>query len=602
MDLSKDNSSNSDPGTPRSATANSSLLASPLLRDALICLALAIVTGLAYRQARHLEFIYFDDPGYVIENRHVHQGLTWESIRWAFVTTDTNGKVHFTYEQSNWHPLTWLSHMLDINLFGFEPGRPDMPRSDGPHLVNLLLHTSSAILLFLLLRWMTGAPWRSGVVAALFAVHPMHVESVAWVSERKDVLSTFLALLTLLAYVGYVKFLKRSGKLRPETRIVNGALWYLPVFALFALALLAKPMVVTLPCLMLLLDFWPLGRLSLRQVLTGNAPPGKKSAETSRAATARMRQRGGAPGRVRAKPAPASATQTRQWPWQTAAWLVLEKVPLFVLVALSSWATCYAQDKGGSMATSASLPFNVRFSNVVTAYVRYLAGMVYPHRLAIFYPYDTTVHFIPSVDMTAASDAPIFHPHNLSVLWYRPEVLGALLLLLLISAGVFVGLSYGRRYPAVGWFWFLGTMAPVIGIVQVGDQSMADRYSYFTFTGLFIIVVWGATDLLAQLTPLLARWLAARRRSPGARRWPRPPSPSSPPAPGSLIARCPTLTARSCPWSIRSISIPTTPPTTTTSASSIGRNSRERRATPCPRARTRSGRCARRPSVTGRRR
>ncbi len=358
-------------------------------------------------------------------------------------------------------------------------------------MVNLFFHVCNTLLLFLLLRWMTGAAWRSGIVAALFAVHPMHVESVAWVAERKDMLSTFLELLTIAAYLWYVHQLKETADLPGGERFVWGVMWYVPIVVLFALTLMAKPMPGTLPCLLLLLDYWPLKRLNFEPARK-RADLAKRDAERSRAAKAKL---------GRSQPMSQRRDSARSWEQRSATpswasperieralvalrrrltpafWLVLEKLPLLALTAASSVITYVAQQQGVSMASPESLPPLLRFSNVLTAYVRYIIGMVWPFHLTMFYPYS-------------------MNPDPC-------QVGGAALLLLEITCLVVVGAYFGRRYLAVGWFWFLGTLIPVIGIVQVGDQSMADRYSYFTFTGLFILVVWLATELLG-------RWLLGR--------------------------------------------------------------------------------------------
>ena len=312
------------------AAADGSQPAKPQYRN-FLCHSFNAVVDALHLPTHELEYVYFDDPGYVTANLHVKQGLTWESVQWAFTTLD----------QSNWHPLTWLSHMLDIEMFGFK--RVDQPSHVGPHMVNVVLHTSSAILLFLLLQWMTGAAWRSAMVAALFAVHPMHVESVAWVAERKDVLSTLLGLLTLAAYVWYVQRLKETRGLPLAERLLLGAAWYLPIMVLFALCLLAKPMLVTLPCLLLLLDYWPLGRLDVQpgQPRPPQTPP-RKTLEMSRAARARLKDKP-----VRPRPQWEEAAQS--W-FRQAFLLVVEKLPLAALVAASCVATYYAQNKGGSVA------------------------------------------------------------------------------------------------------------------------------------------------------------------------------------------------------------------------------------------------------------
>lgn len=360
------------------------------LPDILLFGAVAIVFLPTLRQG----FITYDDPVYVTQNPHVTGGLTAANAAWALTTN----------EASNWHPLTWLSHMADCSLFGLKPW--------GHHLTNILLHALSAVALFTALRRMTGAPWRSLLVAAFFGLHPLHVESVAWISERKDVLSTVLEMLALLAYA------VRSERIRDGA---PGAQAFYGISLLFfALSLTAKQMPVTLPCLLLLADFWPLGRWS----------------QTDR------------PGKWR---------------------LVLEKIPYFVVAALAALATVHAQRRGGTVASSEEFPIAVRVSNALIAYCGYLGKCILPRHLSIFYP--------------SFAEQP--------ALW-KP-VLSALFL---IAVTVIAALQARRRpYLIVGWLWFLGTLLPVIGIIQVGGQSMADRYSYVPLIGIFIVAVWGAGEV-----------------------------------------------------------------------------------------------------------
>ena len=353
------------------------------MRPALIlCFLLVAVTVGIFLPTGNHPFISFDDPGYVTENPRVRGGLTGENVGWAFSST----------AMSNWHPLTWLSHMTDVQLFGLDPR--------GHHLTNVFFHVASTLLLFFLLSGITGSPWQSLFVAALFALHPLHVESVAWVAERKDVLSGCFWFLTLLLYARYVKG--------------PGTLRYLFVLLSFAAGLMAKPMLVTLPVVLLLLDYWPLRR-PLR--------------------------------------------------WS----LVKEKIPLFALSVLSSAVTWYAQEQGGAIKTLEVIPLGSRIGNAMIAYGKYIGLAVFPRDLAMLYPF----------------------PGSISP-W---EVLGAFLLLVLVCALVVV---YRQRCPylVTGWFWFLFTLVPVIGIVQVGGQAMADRYTYLPLTGLFIACAWGVNDLL----------------------------------------------------------------------------------------------------------
>ncbi|HUL98834.1 MAG TPA: hypothetical protein VLU24_05335, partial [Mycobacterium sp.] len=342
-------------------------------------------------------------------NPHVAGGLTWENVAWAFTTNHA----------ANWHPLTWLSHMADVELFGMNAG--------AHHLTSLLFHAANTLLLFLLLRRMTGALGRSAFVAALFAVHPLHVESVAWVAERKDVLSTLFWMLTLLAYARYVEASSLAAESRP------GRLgWYALVLLLLALGLLAKPMLVTLPFVMLLLDVWPLGRL--------NRSAGPDAGGPSRLPGS---------GRVRLRAAGA---------------LILEKVPLFVLVAASSAVTLVVQHRGGAMTAFRKYPFPLLLQNALVSCVAYIADMVWPAGLGMFYPLPSAI-----------------------AAW---KVAGATVLLAIASL-IAIGAFRKRPYITVGWFWYLGTLVPVIGLVQVGLQARADRYTYIPLIGLFIIVAWG---------------------------------------------------------------------------------------------------------------
>jgi len=369
---------------------------------AVAALLLIASTLLVYAPIQDFQFINYDDNLYVTNNPWVKQGLTWQSAHWAMTTM----------EAAFWHPLTWLSHMLDTQLFGLNPA--------GHHVTNLLLHIANVLLLFVVLQQMTGAVWRSALVAALFALHPLNVESVAWVSQRKTVLSTMFWLLTLLAYVGYVR---KPGWER-----------YLGMMGIFVLGLMAKPMLVTLPCVLLLLDYWPLGRL------------GKDPKEF----------------------------------WERLPKLAAEKLPLFIPVAAASALAIQAQAQMGAISSWQGLSLEIRVANAVLAYGLYLKKMVWPTNLAVFYP----------------------HPG--SSLEAGPVALAALLL---------VGLSLGlwwqyRRSPylVVGWLWYLGTLVPVSGLIQVGGHAMADRYAYVPLMGLFIILVWGTADL-AQTLHLPKAWL-----------------------------------------------------------------------------------------------
>ena len=373
-------------------------------RYVFICLCLVAITASVYWQVLNHNFVYYDDNVYVTENYHVQSGLTLEGVIWSFTTNHA----------SNWHPLTWLSHMLDCGLYGLKPR--------GHHLTNLLFHIVNSLLLLVVLRRMTGALWRSAFVAAMFALHPLHVESVAWVAERKDVLSTFFWMTTMWAYVRYV----RSPGFRG----------YLLVLILFALGLAAKPMLVTLPFVLLLMDYWPLQRF---QFGSGELQP-QKSIN---------------PGH----------------PISPLLHLVREKAPFFVLAALSSAVTIVAQQSGGALTPVDKLAFGARITNALVSYASYIGKMLWPFHLAVVYP----------------------HPGKV-VIW---QAAGAAFILVCISILV---IRAARRHPyfAVGWLWYLGTLVPVIGVVQVGKQAMADRYTYVPLIGLFMIIAWGAADLTAR--------------------------------------------------------------------------------------------------------
>ncbi len=361
-----------------------------------ICLLLALATLALYSPAIGHPFIFnYDDDVYVINNPHVQSGLSWNAVAWAVTST----------QYSNWHPLTWLSHALDYEVYGLNPY--------GHHLTNVLLHTLSVVLLFLLLTRATGAVGRSLLVAALFAIHPMNVESVAWVAERKNVLSTLFFLLTLGAYGWYAA--------KPNVKR------YLVLAFLFVLALAAKPMVVTLPFVLLLLDFWPLQRIQgWGQMSTAFPVP---QVSFSR--------------------------------------LVLEKLPLLALSAADCAITIFAQRSGGSMRLV--LPLSVRLENAIYAYAMYVWKGFWPARLAVFYP----------------------HPGATLAVW---QVTVAGLFLLLVTALVWCQRA-ARPYLITGWLWFLGTLVPVIGLVQVGEQAIADRYAYIPLIGIFVMLVWGVADL-----------------------------------------------------------------------------------------------------------
>lgn len=367
-----------------------SLFSSPQKRNVVLGLLLVLATLALYNPVVHHPFVNFDDDRYVIDNGHVMSGLHWSTVRWAFTTND----------EANWHPLTWISHALDVQMFGLNPA--------GHHYVSVLLHAANVMLLFWVLWRATGATGPSLFVAALFAVHPINVESVAWVAERKSVLSMLFFLLTLWAYQEYVR--------RPRLGRYAGTL------ALFACALMAKPMVITLPFVLLLWDYWPLG-------------VGRRKA--TEAANYRL------------------------------FWLMLEKVPFFLLSLGSAIVTVKAQKAGDAIGSMVQYPLTVRVENAIVSYVRYIEKAFWPVRLSPIYP----------------------HPGSSLKMWH---VVGAALILAAITS--VVAAAKRRRYLLVGWLWFLGTLVPMIGLVQVGTQAMADRYAYLPFIGLFIIVAWGAAD------------------------------------------------------------------------------------------------------------
>jgi tetratricopeptide (TPR) repeat protein len=385
---------------------------------AFICLALALITIALYLPITHHDFVNFDDDDYITNNSHVQAGLTWAGVIWAFQTRAA----------ANWHPLTWLSHMLDCQLYGLNPG--------GHHSTNLIFHVINTMLLFLWLRQLTGTLWRGAIVAALFAWHPLHVESVAWASERKDVLSTFFWMLTLLAYTRYARESKVQS---PKSKVFYG----LSLLA-FACGLMSKPMVVTLPFVLLLLDFWPLERFSCFtfHVSRSNLP---------------------------STPINHEQALNPQLPTGSVVRLICEKLPFLALTLAASVATYFVQTSGRGGWSATALPFSARVANALWAYERYISKTFWPADLSIFYP----------------------HPYH----WPAGLAMGAAVLLALWS-GLFLWRARQNPYLLAGWFWFLGTLIPTIGLVQVGSQSMADRYMYIPSIGLFIMVVWGVDDFL----------------------------------------------------------------------------------------------------------
>jgi protein O-mannosyl-transferase len=373
---------------PRTRPSPGSVLTGKKL-NTVLCILLAAATIGLYGPAIGHSFVVLDDREYVTANSHIHNGLGWNTVKWAFAST----------EAANWHPLTWLSHALDYQLFALNPA--------GHHLDSVLIHALNAVLLFLLLAWATKRTGPSLLVAALFALHPINVESVAWIAERKNVLSTLFFLLALGAYGGYAR--------RPNWRR------YLLVAALFAAGLMAKPMVITLPFVLLLLDYWPLARTPLERETDG----------AHRVAFSR---------------------------------LLLEKIPLLFLSAASAWLTLKAQRP--VVRTFEELPLALRLENAVVAYGLYLWKMLWPAQLA-FYPHAATL----------------------------PAWQWILSALVLASVTAFVIARHRERYLPVGWFWFLGTLIPVIGLVQVGEYAMADRYAYVPLIGIFVMIVWSLADL-----------------------------------------------------------------------------------------------------------
>jgi tetratricopeptide (TPR) repeat protein len=609
-----------------------------LARDLFISVSLVALVLVAYYGAWNKEFVYFDDPGYVTDNLNVQKGLTAESIYWSFTA----------FEQSNWHPLTWISHQTDIQFYGLKnPG--------GHHVTNLILHSFNVLLAFWLFRLLTGRAWCSALVAALFAVHPMHVESVIWVAERKDVLSTFLGLVTFIFYFYYAKYadfkidtwavvlgmtgvigflavtwllmfhyytppptvpptpadkyagiwialllfsISASGTLAAAYSIIARrphVLLYYAIVVLFTLGLLAKPMLVTLPCVCLLLDFWPLNRLfslNARAVEgigvsngTGNgngeqfeddyrssreiAAAARRSAGGERSGPPRrkLRRNQKLPGSQMAaerRPAPAfpsiselpkSAIYVLQ-----ALLLLIEKTPLFILSYISCKLTPYAQNHGGSMATADELPFDFRIQNAVQAYFLYLKKMVSPGQMTSLYLLDrsstvtgetksigswvsawlwkTLLVGWPLIFLAALVIGVVYLGHRyLSSRWHwyldilipMVSIIGSLVVLdyrldreanavqptiallafVMITSFAIWTLFTGRRYIAFGWFWYVGILVPVIGLVQVGEQAIADRYTYVPYIGIFLMLIFALGELVDSLKGVIHDLVAA---------------------------------------------------------------------------------------------
>ncbi len=369
---------------------------------------LAVATLALYHPVNHYPFANADDDSYISDNIHVKYGLEPDTVKWAFTT----------FRDANWHPLTWVSHALDCHLYSLDAGKH--------HRTNVLLHATNVVLLFWVLMEATGYVGRSAMVAALFALHPINVESVAWISERKNVLSMLFFLLALRAYRWYV------------SKPLVGR--YAAVTLLYAMGLMCKPQVITFPFVLLLWDYWPLRRMF---------------ADGQRSATA-------------------------EFPPRSFSWLLVEKLPLFAFSAASAVVTIKAQGTGGAMSGPLNTyPFLLRLENAVVSYVRYIGKAIWPTRLAFMYP------------------------HSSFAMW---QVVAAFLLLAVITLMVVAGRRH--RYLLVGWLWFLGTLVPMIGLVQVGAQAMADRYAYLPLIGLFIMICWGVSDW-AEQRKIATAWVAA---------------------------------------------------------------------------------------------
>jgi tetratricopeptide (TPR) repeat protein len=399
----------------------------PQRQTVLICLALALAVLAAYGQLWDCDFVAIDDGDYVTANSMVQQGLSWSGLVWAFTT------LHC----SIWHPLTWLSYLVDFQIYGMNPA--------GYHATSLLLHLANSILLFLLLQRLTKARWPSALAAALFALHPLHVESVAWISERKDVLSTLFWMLTVWAYVRYVEEINirkmnhglpgshgfDSSSVPSGPSAVKSNVFYLLSLVLFALGLMAKPMLVTLPFILLLLDFWPLQRRPFPHVR-----------------------------------------------------LLVEKIPFFILAAAACLLTVLVARHNEVLAPTSDIPVEERLANAVVSYARYIGKTFCPINLAVLYPYQKH--------------------------WPVWEIAGSAALLALVS-GLVIWRARAQPYLAVGWFWFLGMLVPVIGLVQIGAHSMADRYDYLPSIGLTIMLIWAAKEWFppsAPRLPAVLGWLA----------------------------------------------------------------------------------------------
>ncbi|MGO8927791.1 MAG: tetratricopeptide repeat protein [Limisphaerales bacterium] len=434
---------------------------------------LVLVTIAIYWPVMRHDFVNYDDPVYVTDNPHVRAGLTWKGLVWAF------GRVHG--DQTYWHPLTWVSHMVDCQLYGLKPG--------GHHLTSVLLHAANTVLVFLVFRRMTGAYWRCVTLAALFALHPLQVDSVAWVAERKTLLSAFFWLLSLWAYVRYAELHRPKSNVQtpksefqsPKSKVQSlgfrvqspashitdhgsritrhPSLFYVLSLFFMACGLMCKPVLVTLPFVLLLLDYWPLQRFQLSTLnAQRSTPPPLRGLEL--------------------KPPDSKLKVLLPLLW--------EKFPFFALAVASSVITILAHQALGLLDPVSSLPWDARVENALVSYVRYLGKIFWPSRLAVLYPYPTA--------------------------WPMWEVVTCALLLLAIS-GFLLGTARSRPWLFVGWFWFLGTLVPFIGLVQAGAQAMADRFTYVPALGMFVAMIWGLHGLAKrgryQQNGLLAAGAAA---------------------------------------------------------------------------------------------
>lgn len=379
----------------------------------LLCLVLTVVTLLTFWQVQENDFINFDDPSYVTANPHVNTGLTIQNILWAFSSSHA----------SNWHPLTWISHMIDYNLYGLNPR--------GHHLNNLLFHIINTLLLFIVFNRMTNALWKSAFVAALFAVHPLHVEPVAWISSRKDLLSTLFWILTIWAYTSYAQ--------RSNLKM------YMIAILFFSMGLMSKPMVVTLPLILLLLDYWPLYRFNPGGIKDSSLPENNRTTDSNRE--------------------------------QPVSRLILEKLPFFLLSAASCIITYLAQKHGGATVSIGFLPLMTRIENAFHSYLAYIMKAFWPGQLAVHYSY----------------------PVDEVSIWH---LITPLIFLTCISVFIIYKIR-SHRYLAVGWFWYIIALLPVIGIIQVGSQTMADRYTYIPLIGIFIMLTWGLSRLVNNKAVLI---------------------------------------------------------------------------------------------------